>query len=76
MLGVDTISEAELGLVMITTLVMLADGKEVALVKFERGYEPEVKLSLEMTGTLVLSPELVPKIDPLEVEGWLVFADT
>ncbi|KAI3340924.1 hypothetical protein F4824DRAFT_516146 [Ustulina deusta] len=65
-LGVDTISEAELGLVMITTLVMLADGKEVALVKFERGYEPEVKLSLEMTGTLVLSPELVPKIDPLE----------
>ncbi|KAI1423909.1 hypothetical protein F5Y12DRAFT_785730 [Xylaria sp. FL1777] len=61
---VDTISEAEPGLVRVAPLVMLTDGKKVALVEFKRGYGPEVKVSLGITGTLVLTPELVPEIDP------------
>ncbi|KAI0862914.1 hypothetical protein F4860DRAFT_522905 [Xylaria cubensis] len=47
-------------------LVMLTDGKEVALVRFVGGCSPEVKVWLGMAEAPVLNPELLSKIDPLE----------
>ncbi|RYC61850.1 hypothetical protein CHU98_g4347 [Xylaria longipes] len=65
----------EPGPVTVPSLVILAGGREVALVKFVREYGPEVKVWLGMTEAPVVTPELVSKGGPLEVECKLVFAD-
>ncbi|TGJ81592.1 hypothetical protein E0Z10_g7184 [Xylaria hypoxylon] len=67
-LVIDSICETEPELTVVISLGILVDGKDVALVKFERGYGPEVEVWLGMTEMLVLRPELVPKMDSLEVE--------
>ncbi|KAI1755844.1 hypothetical protein F4782DRAFT_538273 [Xylaria castorea] len=70
-LTADKDCETEPGLVFVPSLVMPTDGKEVALVKFVRGYGPEVKVWLGMTEEPLLNPELVSRLTPLEAESKL-----
>ncbi|KAI1744500.1 hypothetical protein F4680DRAFT_226496 [Xylaria scruposa] len=73
---VDMDCETVFGLVIVSPLVILTDGKEVALVRFVIGCGPEVKVWLGTAEVPVPNPELISKVDPLKVASKLVFADT